>query len=315
MTGEVPPDDKNAPQDGELEPQDGAPEPEETAAADAGDTDGEAAAATREPSDADDAADDADDEEDEEDEEDDEDEEDEEDAAPAGATAATAAAATTAAAGRRRASRTPAPVTDARSRTTTGEEEIPYIDDRVSKIWVGAIASIFVLILLYGLLFGKSGMFSPPPPTDEPLPTDTPVPSLTAAPSTSPSASPSITIVPSLSAERRAQLLRLIGAFARANRGSIAVSIAGAISTGVSRTERLVGEAPQCAAGWATDQGTGRVLSSNGAASSIKTFCARCVRCRASASCRRSLRAPHTTTRRSRSATARRSRSRTSSRR
>ena len=31
MTGEVPPDDKNAPHDGELEPQDGAPEPEDAA--------------------------------------------------------------------------------------------------------------------------------------------------------------------------------------------------------------------------------------------------------------------------------------------
>ena len=31
MTGEMPPDDKNAPQDGELEPQDDAPEPEEAA--------------------------------------------------------------------------------------------------------------------------------------------------------------------------------------------------------------------------------------------------------------------------------------------
>jgi hypothetical protein len=76
------------------------------------------------------------------------------------------------------------------------DDEHRYVDDRVSKYWIAAIVAVFALILLYGLLFGHAGMFSPPPPTEEPLPTDTPVPSLTAAPS--PSAAPTTTAAPSI---------------------------------------------------------------------------------------------------------------------
>src|SRR5512141_3125625 len=42
-----------------------------------------------------------------------------------------------------------------RTSVAHSDEELPYIDDRASKIWVGAIVAVFVLILAYGLLFGK----------------------------------------------------------------------------------------------------------------------------------------------------------------
>lgn len=77
------------------------------------------------------------------------------------------------------------------------EEELPYVDDRVSKIWVGAIVAVFMLILAYGLLFGKSGALTAPTPS--PTPSPSPAPTVTASPAPSPSltAAPSITIQPS----------------------------------------------------------------------------------------------------------------------
>jgi protein-L-isoaspartate(D-aspartate) O-methyltransferase len=70
------------------------------------------------------------------------------------------------------------------------DDDLPYIDDRVSKIWVGLIAATFIGILLWGLLGGKAGFLSPQP---TPEPTPSPVPSLTASPrpSTTPRPSPS----------------------------------------------------------------------------------------------------------------------------
>ena len=35
------------------------------------------------------------------------------------------------------------------------EDELPYVDDRVSKWWVGLIVAVFVVIFAYGLLFGS----------------------------------------------------------------------------------------------------------------------------------------------------------------
>lgn len=87
------------------------------------------------------------------------------------------------------------------------DAELPFIDDRVSKIWVLLIVGVFAAILAYGLLFGQAGMLTPrsPEPTVTAVPSATPsatvttTPSATAAPSSSPapSASPAASATPS----------------------------------------------------------------------------------------------------------------------
>ena len=74
-------------------------------------------------------------------------------------------------------------------------DELPYVDDRVSKVWVVLIAAVFALILAWGLLFGQRGGLLTP--TDSPEPTDSPVPSLSATPS--PSRTPTVSGTPGAS--------------------------------------------------------------------------------------------------------------------
>jgi hypothetical protein len=81
------------------------------------------------------------------------------------------------------------------TKPVAGPDDLPYVDDRVSKWWVGLIALTFLLIIAYGFLFGRGGFLTPVP---------TPVPSEPAVidsptPGASTSAAPSITIVPSRS--------------------------------------------------------------------------------------------------------------------
>lgn len=73
-------------------------------------------------------------------------------------------------------------------------DELPYVDDRVSKVWVALIAAVFALILVYGFLFGKGGFLTPTLP---PEPTDSPVPSLSVSPS--PSRTPAVSGTPGAS--------------------------------------------------------------------------------------------------------------------
>ena len=79
-------------------------------------------------------------------------------------------------------------MTDEQRKAAQAEEELPYIDDRASKVWVLALVGIFVLILAYGLLFGHGGMLSPATPS--PAPSPTPSPTLSASPRPSTSATP-----------------------------------------------------------------------------------------------------------------------------
>ena len=52
--------------------------------------------------------------------------------------------------------------------TTPGTpDDQPYIDDPVSKVWVGVMIGVFGLILAYALLFGHGGLLTPKP-TPEP---------------------------------------------------------------------------------------------------------------------------------------------------
>jgi hypothetical protein len=97
----------------------------------------------------------------------------------------------------RAAPRRGATAAEARPRASgAAEEELPYVDDRASKIWVLAIVGVFVLILAYGLLFGKAGMLTPPTPSPAPTPSAAPTVSASPLPSSSASASPILTQSP-----------------------------------------------------------------------------------------------------------------------
>jgi hypothetical protein len=86
------------------------------------------------------------------------------------------------------------PVKSDRSRTTVAgapapavarrTDTLPYVDDRVSKVWVALIAIVFAAVFAYAFLGGKAGLL-----------TKTPSPSPT--PSATPTASPSPTVSPS----------------------------------------------------------------------------------------------------------------------
>lgn len=74
------------------------------------------------------------------------------------------------------------------------DDEVPHVDDRVSKLWVALITGTFLLILLYGVVGGRGGLLDPQP-TPEPSPTV--APSFTAAPASSPTPRASASPVPS----------------------------------------------------------------------------------------------------------------------
>ncbi len=48
----------------------------------------------------------------------------------------------------------------AASAAKSGPEEPPYIDDPVSKWWIGAIIAVFALIFVVVVLFGRGGFTS-----------------------------------------------------------------------------------------------------------------------------------------------------------
>ena len=64
----------------------------------------------------------------------------------------------------------------------TISERAVHIDDRISKVFVIAIAVIFGLIFLNALFLGKGGLFAPVA-TPAPIPVATAAPSATPAPS------------------------------------------------------------------------------------------------------------------------------------
>ena len=83
-------------------------------------------------------------------------------------------------------------------RVRTAEEELPYIDDRVSKVWVALIVAVFAGILLFGVLFGRAGMLTTTPsPTATPIPSPSPTATATTPPTPSPVSSPTPEVSPS----------------------------------------------------------------------------------------------------------------------
>jgi hypothetical protein len=69
-------------------------------------------------------------------------------------------------------------------------ERAVHLTDRASAIFVVAVVLTFVGILLYGMLAGSAGFFTPLA-TPAPTPTEAPIPSESAQPSAEPSSAPS----------------------------------------------------------------------------------------------------------------------------
>jgi len=86
----------------------------------------------------------------------------------------------------------PSPLKGAKSPSTVQTtDELPYVDDRVSKFWVALIALTFLAILLYGLFLGSGGFLNPPTP----VPTEAP-PSPTLSTSPAPTGTPRASVTP-----------------------------------------------------------------------------------------------------------------------
>jgi hypothetical protein len=58
-------------------------------------------------------------------------------------------------------------------------DELPYIDDRADKLWVGLIFVIFAAIIFAALAFGNGGFLTPAPSAEPTFPTETLGPSET----------------------------------------------------------------------------------------------------------------------------------------
>jgi hypothetical protein len=52
-------------------------------------------------------------------------------------------------------------------------DELPWIDDPVSRVWVLLLIAVFGAIIAYGVLFGRAGLLNQPP-APEPTPIVTP---------------------------------------------------------------------------------------------------------------------------------------------
>lgn len=78
--------------------------------------------------------------------------------------------------------------------TAAPVDELPYVDDRVSKFWVVLIAAVFASIFIYGLLLGRGGIL-----TTSPLPEPSASRPPTTSPGTvvSPTLRPTVTLRPS----------------------------------------------------------------------------------------------------------------------
>jgi hypothetical protein len=69
-------------------------------------------------------------------------------------------------------------------------DELPYVDDPISKIFVASMVVVFSGIFIYALLFGKAGALTPEK-TRAPSPSPAPSVSISVGPTESPGESPS----------------------------------------------------------------------------------------------------------------------------
>lgn len=75
-----------------------------------------------------------------------------------------------------------------------GPEELPYIDDPVTKWWIAIIVAVFVVIFAWAIFFGAGGLFDgildSEDPTPSPEPTLIATPETTAVPTDAPGITP-----------------------------------------------------------------------------------------------------------------------------
>ena len=64
---------------------------------------------------------------------------------------------------------------------SSAPEEPPFIDDPVSKWWIGIIIAVFAVIFAFAIFFGSNGLLSGILDSEEATPS--PEPTLTASPS------------------------------------------------------------------------------------------------------------------------------------
>jgi hypothetical protein len=82
---------------------------------------------------------------------------------------------------------------------TPASEELPYIDDPVSKWWIAIIVAVFVLIFAWAILFGAGGLFGGILGSEDPTPSPEPTLVATMEPTQAPSAAPEATAGPAVS--------------------------------------------------------------------------------------------------------------------
>ena len=88
--------------------------------------------------------------------------------------------------------------TTTKDSASEGPTELPYVDDPVSKWWIGIIIAVFALIFAVAILFGAGGLLdgvlnpAEPQETAEPTLVASPSPEPSSSPEASPEASPTV---------------------------------------------------------------------------------------------------------------------------
>jgi hypothetical protein len=78
------------------------------------------------------------------------------------------------------------------AREVPGREEVPYVDDPWTKVFVAVVAVFFLVVFANAFLAGHGGLLTRTP-SPSPIPTATATPTAASSPSGSASASPSTT--------------------------------------------------------------------------------------------------------------------------
>jgi hypothetical protein len=103
------------------------------------------------------------------------------------------------------ASTSPHPAKAPSGPSAPASDELPYIDDPVSKWWVAVVVTVFALIFAWAILFGAGGLFDGILGSDEPTPTPEATVVATMEPTQAPSATPEATAGPAVSSPESTQ--------------------------------------------------------------------------------------------------------------